>query len=204
MRGHRLHCTGCLSPEGETKECRLSRHECQAAVEVTPWKGQQANQGYPISNNLQLQRNARHSAAADWPEAAVTWPFDPLQLCEGAITWCLTSLKEWVPVRGAEQEGRRKSESSNINRVPQTKTHDFSFSVCSGLLSFFLFFSNVVSLFTPGERWGLDSRSVTEELSGGQRKNKTLLGVETAAGHVVGRPRLCWVNFLLIAVQRGC
>lgn len=139
MRGHRLHCTGCLSPEGGTKECRLSRHECQAAVEVTLWKGQQANQGYPISNNLQLQRNARHSAAADWPEAAVTWPFDPLQLCEGAITWCLTSLKEWVPVRGAKQEGRRKSESSNINRVPQTKTHDFSFSVCSGFLSFFLF-----------------------------------------------------------------
>lgn len=39
------------------------------------------NSGYPISNIPQTFRNAERPASVDWPQAAVTWPFDPPSSC---------------------------------------------------------------------------------------------------------------------------
>lgn len=196
---------------------RKKNHKCQTLVKVTLWKGQWANQGYPISNNPQTFRNA---VAADWPEAAVMWPFDPLQLFEEAITWRVTSsrlTKEETGGKRSRAGGSMNSESCFISWSLQTKNLQL-WQICSFFVNIPVsvspcsHFSNVVSLFTPGRAFyshrGLDSRSVTqwgtEEPVEVKRKNKTLLK-KTATGHVLWQSGLMVffvVDLLFTAASR--
>ncbi len=157
------------APEGRGKEFCLEAQmsDCREGDAV---KGQRANQGYPISNNPQMFRNAERSDAR--PEAAVTWPFDPPQLFDGAVTWWVSRQKSKLGVRGAEQESLwTQSHVSFIGTQRQKKFlifkqtwfHFFSLTFSSLVVVFY-----AVSVFRPGEalcpRWGLDSRTLTDEL----------------------------------------
>lgn len=144
--------------------------------------GQWVIQGYPISNSPQTFRNA------DRPEAAVIWPFDPLQLFGEAITWRVTSgslTKEETGGKRSRAGGSADSESCFINCSSQTENRQVwrscSFDEFSLVAHVFLLGSSFIHVFylplkgflfrlTAGFKVGYSMQH-----QGGQVNNKTVL-----------------------------
>lgn len=128
---------------------------------------------------IQYQTTRRRSGMLIGPEAAVTWPFDPLQLFEEAVTWRVTVsrlTREETAGKRSRAGGSTGSESCFINWSFQTKKLQV-WCICRRSLFVFLprwsFFS---SLFTPGRALcshrGLDPRSVSGGTAGGQKEKQ--------------------------------
>lgn len=98
-------------------------------------------QGYPISNNQQMFRNAERSVAAGWSQAAVTWPSVPLQLFEEAITWRVTSAamtnERNLSVRGADARADKVLDYKPSDAFAHFLTANVPAPASASLLTFF-------------------------------------------------------------------
>lgn len=128
---------------------------------------------------IQYQTTRRRSGMLIGPEAAVTWPFDPLQLLEEAITWRVTAprlTREETVGKRSRAGGSTGSESCFIKWSFQTKKLQVWCIRRRSLFIFLPHWSFFPLHFPPGRALcslrGLDSRSVSGGAAGGQRKKQ--------------------------------